>query len=267
LERQLLLIKLGGSVITHKEEAFSPNLSNLYKIAKVLSDFWKETKTKMCIVHGGGSYAHAVATRYATPSTFYSKNKLGISLVTWSVRKLNDRVIESFVDYNIPVFPLQTSAMVSIYDSKLRINQQIIETLVSSGWIPVLHGDVLPDTREPRIVSGERVMELLCGIFDVKKIIVCTITNGVLLNLEKPEEGVIKLINPENIQSVSQKLQDSLAIDVTGGMKDKVRVLYDIATKHGVPSQIINGTNPLTLRDCLRDKHVVGTWITGDKND
>jgi isopentenyl phosphate kinase len=264
VETELLLIKLGGSVITHKNKAFSPNLHNLYEISKVLAEFWIENPTQMCLVHGGGGFAHVVARQYAVQSTFFSKNKLGISLVTWSARKLNDRVIESLVDYNLPVFPLQTSALIVMDNKKLKINMRIMTTIVDAGWIPVLYGDMLPGEKEARIVSGERILELLCKKFDVEKIIVCTNTDGVLRDLRKPEMGVIESINPTNMRSISRRLQSSSAIDITGGMKDKVRVLYRIARKMGVKSQIINGTNPLILKDCLHNKNVVCTWIEGE---
>ena len=128
----MLLIKIGGSVITHKRKPFEPNLKVLYEISKVIADYTMEhPKIKICLIHGGGSYAHAVACQYAAESTFFSQGKIGIPLVTWSARKLNDRVVESFFDYNVPVFPLQTSSMIGVNNNgELKLNSMILKSVL-----------------------------------------------------------------------------------------------------------------------------------------
>jgi len=252
-------------VITHKRKPFSPNLKVLYEISKVIADYFLEhPKTQICLVHGGGSYAHAVASQYATQSTFFSENKIGVPFVTWSARKLNDRVVESFFDYNVPVFPLQTSSIIGVTGNEFKLNATILKSVLESGLIPILHGDILPNSSKPVIISGERIIELLSNEFDIQRIIVCTNTDGVFVDPQKPERGLIDCIDPSNFTTLSKSFRSSSAIDATGGMKEKVEVLYRIAIRRGVPSQIINGTKPHILRDCLHNKEVICTWIRGD---
>jgi isopentenyl phosphate kinase len=185
--------------------------------------------------------------------------------VTWSARKLNDRVVESLFDYNVPVFPLQTSSIVSINNDKaLKLNTVIIKSVIDSGLIPILHGDILPHPSSPLILSGEKIIQLLVDEFQVEKIIMCTNTDGVFIDPQKPERGVINCIDESNYKLFSSSFRSSSAIDVTGGMKEKVDCLYEIAQKCKVPSQIINGTNPMILRDSLNNKDVVCTWIRGN---
>lgn len=264
LGNKLLLVKLGGSVITHKNRPFSPNLESLHDIARVLADYWTENRTKnIIVIHGGGSFAHVAASRYTAGSALPSKDKMRISLITWAARKINDRVIESLIDYNLPVFPLQTSSIIAANGGRLRLDETIIKTTIKNGWIPVLYGDVIMGESEAQIASGERVIELLCKTLEVERIIVCTNTNGVLRNIEDPDMGTVESINPTNIRAMVRKLQASSGIDVTGGMKEKVRILYRIAVRMGIRSQIINGTNPVTLYDCLRGRKAAGTRIEG----
>lgn len=260
----MLLIKLGGSVITHKDKPFSPNLKNLYNIARVLSDFWRENLNKeIIIVHGGGSFAHVVASQYTRYFPLTSENRRGISLISWSARKLNDRVVESLVDYDLPVFPLQTSSIFAPEKRGPKLNASLVKIIVGNGWIPVLYGDIIPCEGEAQIISGEKILETLCKEFDVERIIVCTNADGVLRDVNNPTTGIVDSINPKNIRSIMKTLGASSGIDVTGGMKEKVKILYRIATVMGVKSQVINGTSPEALDECLHGRNVVGTSIEG----
>ena len=234
----MLLIKIGGSVITHKDNPFTPNLKNLYGISRAIANYYsKNPEKQLCIVHGGGSFAHVVASRYATKLSLTLQNRRAISLITWSARKLNDRVIESLIDYNLPVFPLQTSSVFMITNKKPKMESNLIETILNNGWIPVLYGDIIIGSREAQVMSGERILESLTAHLIVERIIVCTDVPGILIDVDHPEKGIIEVINPQNIKSVMKVLRTSSSIDVTGGMKEKVRYLYKIAIKQKVQSQ------------------------------
>jgi len=257
----MILIKIGGSVITQKNEPFTPNLKNLYALARTIAEYWGNGGSKtMCIIHGGGSFAHVVASQYASRTT---SNRRGISLITWSARKLNDRVVESLIDFDLPAFPLQTSSLFFVSGGKPKMHTRVVREILEGGWIPVLYGDIVVGDGEAQILSGEKIIEALSEEFDIEKIIVCTDTPGVLVDRNKPEKGIFKSVNPQNIQSVMKTLGASSGIDVTGGMKQKVETLYRIATRKGISSVIIDGTNPKTLGNCLTNQNAVGTFIEG----
>jgi len=257
----MILIKIGGSVITQKNEPFTPNLKNLYAVARTIAEYWSNGVSKtMCIIHGGGSFAHVVASQYIYRTTL---NRRGISLITWSARKLNDRVVESLIDFDLPAFPLQTSSLFFVSGGKPKMHTRVVREILNGTWIPVLYGDIVVGDGEAQILSGEEIIEALSEEFDIEKIIVCTDTSGVLVDKNKPEKGIFKSINPQNIQSVMKILGASSGIDVTGGMKQKVETLYRIATRKGISSVIIDGTDPKTLSNCLNNQNVVGTFIEG----
>ncbi|MFI5416812.1 MAG: gamma-glutamyl kinase, partial [Nitrososphaerales archaeon] len=50
----MILIKLGGSIITNKEKPLSPRISTIDKISKQL----KKIHEPIILVHGGGSFGH-----------------------------------------------------------------------------------------------------------------------------------------------------------------------------------------------------------------
>ena len=49
-----LLIKLGGSVITIKDRALTPNIQAIERLSHVLA----RLSESLIIVHGGGSFGH-----------------------------------------------------------------------------------------------------------------------------------------------------------------------------------------------------------------
>ena len=60
MKSQLLLMKLGGSVITHKDRPLSPN----FKVIKDLSHVLASVQMPVVLVHGGGSFGHYWSVKY-----------------------------------------------------------------------------------------------------------------------------------------------------------------------------------------------------------
>ena len=56
----MILIKLGGSIITNKEKPLSARKKTIDNLSKSL----KKIKEPIIIVHGGGSYGHYWSVKY-----------------------------------------------------------------------------------------------------------------------------------------------------------------------------------------------------------
>jgi len=54
------LLKLGGSVITNKKGRCEANLQNIEKLAKMLGKLWADGDRDIILVHGAGSFGHAL---------------------------------------------------------------------------------------------------------------------------------------------------------------------------------------------------------------
>ena len=70
----MIILKLGGSVITRKD-SLTPALdsSNLTRIAREISN---SSYNKLILVHGAGSFGHPYAREYAIGSEIDSKEEL-----------------------------------------------------------------------------------------------------------------------------------------------------------------------------------------------
>ena len=73
----MILIKLGGSVITNKSKPFTPRKTT---INKIVSSF-KKIDESFVIVHGGGSYGHYWSVKYGMHTKPAKYSIRGISIV------------------------------------------------------------------------------------------------------------------------------------------------------------------------------------------
>ena len=99
--------------------------------------------------------------------------------------------------------------------------------LLSNGYVPLLHGDVLLDkTKHWRIFSGDDLLLKLAEYFQVRQCIFLTSVPGVL----RSDGSVIEefYIDENQIDDFDSQ---STVIDVTGSMKNKVMIACDIIKK------------------------------------
>ena len=93
----MIILKLGGSVITRKE-ADKPTINheNLKRITREVAE---STHQKLIVVHGAGSFGHPLAKKYAIGDEIQDnldlkKKMLGFSLTQHAVKELNGIVSE-----------------------------------------------------------------------------------------------------------------------------------------------------------------------------
>ena len=89
----MILIKLGGSIITNKERPLSPRIAAVQKIAKQL----KKIREPMIIVHGGGSFGHYWSVKYDMHTKPARNDPHGVAVVKNSMVELNKIILDCFV--------------------------------------------------------------------------------------------------------------------------------------------------------------------------
>ena len=87
IKNNLLVIKLGGSVITFKEKPLSPNYQAIDKMANIIKELKKPYK--IIIVHGGGSFGHYWSVKYDMHTQPYAYQMKALSEFVESMIKLN----------------------------------------------------------------------------------------------------------------------------------------------------------------------------------
>ncbi len=263
--RNLMFIKLGGSLITDKSEPFSPRTSVIQRLASEIHNAREQEGFKLLIGHGGGSLAHVPAKMYQIHKGLINeKSYEGLAKAQDAAARLNRIIVERLLNVGERAFSIQPSSA-SVTKSG-RISEwyiRPIKILLKYDMIPVPYGDVSFDlVKGCCVVSTEEILNFLAEKLKPERILLCGKVDGVFtMDPSKDENAeLIPEITPKNYGHIKKSLTISDGIDITGGMLHKVKRMLEL-TKFGIESEIINGLRPDCLKRALLGERVPGTVI------
>ncbi len=241
----MILIKLGGSIITNKDKPLTANVSAIKKIASQL----KKVKESYMVVHGGGSFGHYWSVKYdmhTKPDRYSIK---GVSVVKNSMVELNKLILEAFLQSGIHPYCLPPTDFV--FGNKPIIKKaQEITKIAQTGLVPVSYGDVMWFGKNKfYILSGDKIMGMLTRILKPRLAIFVTNVDGVYSDIKNK-----KLIR--EITTERPKITD-VKMDVTGGMSRKIKEATDMARNTSV--FFVNGNMPQRILNAINGKEFEGT--------
>ncbi len=248
----MIVLKLGGSVITDKSVPFSVREDVVQRLAGEI----KEAGIEVVIVHGGGSFGHPVASEYGLQNGLTEEGQItGVAKTRLAMEDLNRRIVEIFVEVGLPAVSVQSSAVFECENKRIiSAHLDSVRDFLKLGLVPVLYGDVVVDkSLGVCILSGDQIVAYLARNLGAEGVVLATNVDGVLDN----EGRVIERINRENAQSIIG-FTDEIEGDVTGGMKGKVSELIELS-ETGVSSLVVNALTPGRVKNALLGKTVKGT--------
>lgn len=264
--KKVILIKLGGSIITDKKGG-EPVLNEVVvdQLCQEIYQAGKETKAKIILGHGAGSFGHPPAAKYRTIEGIVDENSLmGASEVKLVMSEMNALMVKKLFQAGVPAISLPPMAFLTSQDKTLdQLFLNALVNLLRSGLMPVIHGDVVSDSKLGfTIFSGERILNLIAlrlKEFDLKPKLVIEVgeTGGVYYDLK--EKDTIPVIDRTNFNKIEQKIGGSSGVDVTGGMGHKVREAYKLAQRD-IHTLLISAQLD-NLRKAISGQEVLGTWI------
>ncbi len=261
----LTVIKIGGSVITRKEDDKPEvNRENLDRVAKEIGNALSEKPNgRLIIVHGAGPFGHIYAKKYDLHLGLKSEKQVkGIGITHRWMEWLNHEVVKTLQENGVKAMPFQPSAGGILCNGKLvQFPLNVVEKFLDLGLVIVSHGDVLLDnSRGIGILSGDHLAPYLAHNLRAKRLILGTDVDGVFTADPKrnPDAKLVKEITPDNLTGL--EIGGSNSTDVTGGMARKIAELVDLA-KEGLESEIINITKPGVLYKALMGETGLGTII------
>lgn len=264
-KKQLIILKLGGSAITLKEENKPEiNAGNLRRLSHEIAEAKKEKKFSLVIVHGAGPFGHIPAKKYRLNDGLKNRKQIrGITLTHQSMEKLNYAVVSALQNAGINAIAYQPSAAGILRNRKIKkFNIEGIKRLLSLNIVPVAYGDVLADEKLGcSILSGDHLAPYLAKKLNADRIILAADVPGIFDCDPKRHANakLIKEVTLKNIHKISG-VGSSMAVDVTGGMKRKLSELISLA-KTGIESEIVDGTKPGILKKALKGEKGLGTTI------
>jgi isopentenyl phosphate kinase len=135
---------------------------------------------------------------------------------------------------------------------------------LQAGLLPVVFGDVVFDlARGGTILSTEDIFRYLARELQPHRILLAGIDEGVYEDFPTCTRLIPK-ISPKNWNAIATALRGSVATDVTGGMRSKVREMLDLALEvPGLEIRIFSGLQPGNLVKALRGESL-GTLISNN---
>jgi isopentenyl phosphate kinase len=262
-QKEVIFLKLGGSLITDKTAVESVRADILEQMALEIRDARRSKPNLQLVVgHGSGSFGHVAAASYGTRQGVRTREEwAGFAEVSDSAARLNALVRKAFLEADIPAVTLQPSASAHCSTGKIvSLASKPIELALAAGLVPVVYGDVaFDDVHGGAIVSTEEILTYLAPIFWPKWLLLAGETRGVL----GPNGELVPLINHHNIEKIQASLAGSRGTDVTGGMQSKVMDMLELVGEYPqISVRIFSGLDPgLLRRALLQDTGVSGTVI------
>lgn len=242
----MLLIKLGGSIITNKKKPLSAKRKTIdnivYSFRKINEDF--------VVVHGGGSYGHYWSVKYDMHTKPKKYDPKGVSIVKNSMIELNTIILDSFLKNKMNPYCLPPTDFVM---GNKPINRKILEIkkIANSGLIPITYGDALwYGNKKSYILSGDKIMSLLARVLRPRLSIFVLNEDGLYTDMKTK-----KLIYDFKDEKIFIK---KTLMDVTGGMTRKVAEASKMY-KMGLKVFFVNGNKPERILNAITRKKFEGT--------
>lgn len=264
----LVFLKLGGSLITDKDQEQTALIPQIDLIARQIKEFTaSHPDTRLLLGHGSGSFGHYAASRYHTRSGVQTAEQWqGFTQVWYAARLLNQIVIERFASLGLPVisFPFSTAAIANDHHV-VSWNTLPIQAALDHRLLPVIYGDVVLDQKiGGTIFSTEEQFAGLVPILHPDRILLAGLEEGVWEDFP----GCTKLIpeiTPGSYDQIAGQIFGSASVDVTGGMTAKVQDMLSLITHNPLMrAQIFSGKGPGAILAALSDEKV-GTLIRADQ--
>ncbi|MHA1519956.1 MAG: isopentenyl phosphate kinase [Promethearchaeota archaeon] len=268
---KIIIVKLGGSLITDKSQPLSVNSEILQNLSNQISQFYSETDHSLIIVHGGGSFGHPIAEKFQIQQGYNPaiKDQIeGLIQTHSSMEELNQICTNALAKVGIHTYPIAPSTVFLKKEEDLIFNgRDIIVELLNHRIIPVLYGDILfVQPSNFQILSGDAIITELCQTFgpdSILKVVFTTDEDGIYQkNSSNDDFNLITQITAKEFLNINFESfnEDPAISDVTGGMRGKFNEIQNIV-QLGICVEILNGQSPNLLYQALKNQAKKSTII------
>lgn len=247
---ELIVLKWGGGLITHKSDECSPNLKVIAALSKVVNSLLGEGY-EVILVHGAGSFGHIKAKKFrlAEGDVGLSGQKEAVAEVRQDMLDLNQLVIEN-LDGAVHPPHLWATETGPEFRGELPRNHPL--TIVFGDVVDCAHGSW-------GILSGDDLVLRYAIECNASRVVFAI--HGVDGLLTAPPDEGGELIEQINDHAEYRGLH-SEGIDVTGGISLKVRRAERIAAS-GIEVYFVNGEKMDSVYKACRGNPVTGTKFFG----
>jgi isopentenyl phosphate kinase len=266
---ELVLLKLGGSVITDKNRPFTARKDVIRRLGQEIRQALDDRPDlRLILGHGSGSFGHVVAQEYRTrEGVVHEDSWRGYAQTAAVAARLNRLVTDWLLEEGVPVVSFQPSASARCRRGDLMyLDTHPIKQVLEASLVPLVYGDVAVDAVQGfTIISTEQIFDNIARELQPARIILAGVVDGVYDAdpLTHPGASRYEEITLDNWHKVEAALGGSHGTDVTGGMFSKVRDMYHLMlAQPPLQIHIISGKIPGHVASALCGSDTdIGTLI------
>lgn len=267
--RELVFLKLGGSLITDKTQVEAVQEEVLRGVAGEIARARRDApRLRLLLGHGSGSFGHVAARKHGTRAGVQGEQGwLGFAQVADAAARLNRLVTAALLEADVPAWSVQPSASLSCQEGAIAAwADQVMELALARGLTPLIYGDAALDrARGGTIVSTEELFAWLTPRLRPARIVLAGVVDGVYSAdpLLDPAAQPLPLITPDDLPRLRASLGGSHGVDVTGGMFSKVTEMCRLASNlPGLEVRLVSGLRAGAIyHSLLGDEEAGGTRI------
>jgi len=256
----VVLVKLGGSIITRKNEVEKIRPKLLTRLAREVAEV---RDRRVVLLHGAGSFGHPGAKRFGlarapSPGSSLVERTRGAAIVATEVRRLHLAVLRELVRAGASPasVPFATHARNRAGELVYLDPTPILKAL-DAGFLPVSFGDVVPDEAwGSSILSADTIALALVPALEPERVVFVSDVEGVLEGPLGRRRTVVRDVTPKVVASLAPV---DGAMDVTGGIRGKATVILAIAAA-GADAGLISGLSDGAVSRAIRGATEYGSW-------
>ena len=252
----MILIKLGGSVITDKSQFKKFDREQASRLCSEIAESGKD----VIVVHGAGSFGHVLAKKYSIQNGLVDEGQIpAAAQVHHDAMELGLLMTQTLIDSGIPAASVAPGSCFVMDDGRIvPDNLEAIRALQDMGIMPVTFGDVVMDRSKGfGIVSGDQMMEVMADLYKPERVVFVSDIDGLYTANPKtdPDAELIPEFDAGTLDRISS---ESDVDDVTGGVRNKMEAMLRMCDGDR-DCVLVNGTVPGRLLSLLRGEKVTCT--------
>lgn len=259
---KVAIIKLGGSLITHKGGRRSIRRQVLARLAEELAAATARGRRRFLLGHGSGSFGHVTAAEYGVHAG--QGGAAGASATQDVARELHEAVLAALRGAGLSVWSVAPSSNVVTSSGRpVVVAIESVERALQRGLVAATYGDVVMDRDQGHAICSTETA-LLAFARRLR-------ARGAQLgdaywfgNTDGIYDGAgvtIARMTARQASGMVAQVGGSADTDVTGGMRHRLETAIAFA-RLGVRSWIVDGSVAGTLPAVLAGKYRGGTRIT-----
>lgn len=265
MTRPLVLVKLGGSLITDKSGHRAVRREILYSLAREIARAL-EDEHRLIVAHGSGSFGHPEAAAFRLDEGISTPDQLpGVHRTQEAARELHREVLQTLTEVGIPTASLLPGSLL-VAESGVPADLFLEPLLLALAvrLLPVLCGDLVLDRdRGVSICATETLfLALASQLVEAGESIERVVWLGATEGIWGPDGRTIEVLDRATWEGLDLAGAETTGTDVTGGIGLRAETALALADL-GIPSVICNGADALNLRSALEGSRAGGTLVPG----